>query len=144
MLSTTSFPHLNVDMTNNICRFLATPSPVFELQAHIGQENVSIQQFAIVRLAQCVQVIDMSRSTICPQLKFTLWIRRNLLHKSHKLLYQHYMHCLMKSHATATMLTVSLNDLACLTLTQSPVRPPLISLMRNKSSKSAPMPYLLL
>ena len=40
-------------MTNSICRFLATPSPVFELQA---EETVSVQQFAIVRLAQCVQV----------------------------------------------------------------------------------------
>lgn len=51
-----SFPHLNNDMTNTICRFLATPSSVFELQAEIGQETISVQQFAIVRLAQCVQV----------------------------------------------------------------------------------------
>ncbi|CDS12547.1 hypothetical protein LRAMOSA04741 [Lichtheimia ramosa] len=50
-----NFPHLNADMTNTICRFLATPSPVFELLAETGQEPLSVQQFAIIRLAQCVQ-----------------------------------------------------------------------------------------
>ncbi|KAI8148722.1 hypothetical protein BJV82DRAFT_642239 [Fennellomyces sp. T-0311] len=48
-----NFSHLNSDMTNAICRFLATPSPVFELQA---EESITVQQFAIVRLAQCVQL----------------------------------------------------------------------------------------
>lgn len=43
-------------MTNTICRFLATPSPVFELQTEESNEAVSVQQYAIVRLAQCVQV----------------------------------------------------------------------------------------
>jgi hypothetical protein len=43
-------------MTNTICRFLATPSPVFELQTEKSKETVSVQQYAIVRLAQCVQV----------------------------------------------------------------------------------------
>lgn len=43
-------------MTNTICRFLATPSPVFDLQTEKANETVSVQQFAIVRLAQCVQV----------------------------------------------------------------------------------------
>lgn len=43
-------------MTNTICRFLATPSPVFDLQTEKRKESVSVQQFAIVRLAQCVQV----------------------------------------------------------------------------------------
>lgn len=43
-------------MTNTICRFLATPSPVFELQTENVNETISVQQYAIVRLAQCVQV----------------------------------------------------------------------------------------
>lgn len=38
-------------MTNTISRFLATPSPVFELQAG----ETSVQQYAILRLAQCVE-----------------------------------------------------------------------------------------
>jgi phosphatidylinositol 4-kinase len=42
-------------MTNTICRFLATPSPVFELQTEKLKESVSVQQYAIIRLAQCVQ-----------------------------------------------------------------------------------------
>jgi phosphatidylinositol 4-kinase len=42
-------------MTNTICRFLATPSPVFELQTEKSKESVSVQQYAIIRLAQCVQ-----------------------------------------------------------------------------------------
>lgn len=39
-------------MINSISRFLATPSPVFELDA--GGE-INAQQYAIVRLAQCVE-----------------------------------------------------------------------------------------
>ena len=46
-------------MTNTICRFLATPSPVFDLQTETLKETVSVQQYAVVRLAQCVQVNDM-------------------------------------------------------------------------------------
>ncbi|KAI7889364.1 uncharacterized protein EV154DRAFT_423997 [Mucor mucedo] len=42
-------------MTNAICRFLATPSPVFELKVEQEHETVTMQKFAIVRLAQCVQ-----------------------------------------------------------------------------------------
>lgn len=55
-------------MTNTICRFLATPSPVFELLAEAGQEPLSVQQFAIVRLAQCVQVsfgFEYQETTVC-------------------------------------------------------------------------------
>ncbi|KAG0179232.1 phosphatidylinositol-4- kinase [Apophysomyces sp. BC1034] len=51
-----NFPHLNSSMTNTICRFLATPSLVFELQTAQDGKNISVQQFAIVRLAQCVQI----------------------------------------------------------------------------------------
>lgn len=47
-------------MTNAICQFLATPSPVFELKAEQEQETVTMQKFAIVRLAQCVQVKYMN------------------------------------------------------------------------------------
>ncbi|CEP08014.1 hypothetical protein [Parasitella parasitica] len=50
-----NFSRLNHQMTNTICRFLATPSPVFDLQTETTAESVSVQQFAIVRLAQCVQ-----------------------------------------------------------------------------------------
>lgn len=39
-------------MTDIICRFLATPSPVFDL----GEKgSKSVQEHAIIRLAQCVQ-----------------------------------------------------------------------------------------
>lgn len=38
-------------MINTISRFLATPSPVFELQAG----DISVQQYAVIRLAQCVE-----------------------------------------------------------------------------------------
>ncbi|KAI8369570.1 uncharacterized protein BYT42DRAFT_503440 [Radiomyces spectabilis] len=38
-----------------ICRFLVTPSPVFDLYTETKGELLSIQQFAITRLAQCVQ-----------------------------------------------------------------------------------------
>ncbi|KAF7723837.1 phosphatidylinositol-4- kinase [Apophysomyces ossiformis] len=50
-----NFTHLNGSMTNTICRFLATPSPVFELQTTQDGENLTVQQFAIVRLAQCIK-----------------------------------------------------------------------------------------
>ncbi|CAO0794100.1 unnamed protein product [Mucor circinelloides] len=50
-----NFSRLNHPMTNTICRFLATPSPVFDLQTEKRKESVSVQQYAIVRLAQCVQ-----------------------------------------------------------------------------------------
>lgn len=43
-------------MTNTICRFLATPSPVFEFKVEQEKQDVTMQKFAIVRLAQCVQV----------------------------------------------------------------------------------------
>lgn len=39
-------------MINSISRFLATPSPVFELD--VGGE-INAQQYAIIRLAQCVE-----------------------------------------------------------------------------------------
>lgn len=50
-------------MTNTICRFLATPSPVFELQTENVNEIISVQQYAIVRLAQCVQVPEKKNAT---------------------------------------------------------------------------------
>lgn len=43
-------------MTEMICRYLATPSPVFELVTDLGQTTMTMQKFAIIRLAQCVQV----------------------------------------------------------------------------------------
>ncbi|KAI7893269.1 uncharacterized protein EV154DRAFT_600987 [Mucor mucedo] len=55
VLLAVNFTHLNPVMTNTICRFLATPSPVFELQTENVNEIISVQQYAIVRLAQCVQ-----------------------------------------------------------------------------------------
>ncbi|CAO3618813.1 unnamed protein product [Mucor hiemalis] len=56
VLLAVNFPGLNNKMTNTICRFLATPSPVFEFKVKLGYETVSVQKFAIVRLAQCVQI----------------------------------------------------------------------------------------
>ncbi|KAI7870650.1 hypothetical protein BDF14DRAFT_1772183 [Spinellus fusiger] len=50
-----NFTHLSTNMTNTICRFLATPSSVFEMQTEQGVGLISVQQFAITRLAQCVQ-----------------------------------------------------------------------------------------
>lgn len=43
-------------MTETICRYLATPSPVFELVTELDQQTLTMQKFAIIRLAQCVQV----------------------------------------------------------------------------------------
>lgn len=42
-------------MTETICRYLATPSPVFEWTTELDQETLTMQKFAIIRLAQCVQ-----------------------------------------------------------------------------------------
>ncbi|KAI8973785.1 hypothetical protein BDF20DRAFT_823654 [Mycotypha africana] len=42
-------------MTELICRYLVTPSPVFEMTTELGKVSVTIQQFAITRLAQCIQ-----------------------------------------------------------------------------------------
>lgn len=39
-----------------LCRFLATPSLVFEKKATDSDDEMTVQQFAITRLAQCVQV----------------------------------------------------------------------------------------
>ncbi|KAL7310917.1 Phosphatidylinositol 4-kinase stt4 [Mucor circinelloides] len=50
-----NFPGLNNKMTETICRYLATPSPVFELTTELDQETLTMQKFAIIRLAQCVQ-----------------------------------------------------------------------------------------
>ncbi|KAG0740375.1 hypothetical protein G6F23_008320 [Rhizopus arrhizus] len=57
-----NFVHLNQTMTDTICRFLATPSPVFDL----GEKNkgaMSVQRHAIIRLAQCVQTKFESHGT---------------------------------------------------------------------------------
>lgn len=43
-------------MTETICRYLATPSHVFELVTELDQQTMTMQKFAIIRLAQCVQV----------------------------------------------------------------------------------------
>ncbi|CAO3637256.1 unnamed protein product [Cunninghamella echinulata] len=51
VLLSINFPYMNNNMTNTISRFLATPSPVFELQAG----DISVQQYSILRLAQCVE-----------------------------------------------------------------------------------------
>ncbi|RCI05105.1 phosphatidylinositol-4- kinase, partial [Rhizopus stolonifer] len=60
-----NFPKLNALMTNTICRFLATPSPVFELQIEQHPNRyVSVQQYAIVRLAQCVQTKSQVQAAI--------------------------------------------------------------------------------
>lgn len=65
-------------MTNTICRFLATPSPVFELLAETGQEPLSVQQFAIIRLAQCVQVrLDWDTKTCKLRLSLDQTIHAN-------------------------------------------------------------------
>jgi phosphatidylinositol 4-kinase len=54
-------------MTNTICRFLATPSPVFDLQTEKANETISVQQYAIVRLAQCVQVSFSYKKKAAPK-----------------------------------------------------------------------------
>ncbi|KAI8996972.1 hypothetical protein BDB01DRAFT_769342 [Pilobolus umbonatus] len=59
-----NFPHLNHTMVNNICRFLATPSPVFELQTEIVNDSVSVQHYAISRLAQCVQTKHLTNVSL--------------------------------------------------------------------------------
>ncbi|KAI8097412.1 uncharacterized protein BX664DRAFT_326316 [Halteromyces radiatus] len=51
VLLSINFPYMNNNMINSISRFLATPSPVFELYA----SDISVQQYAVIRLAQCVQ-----------------------------------------------------------------------------------------
>lgn len=43
-------------MTDTICRYLATPSTVFEAITEVNQKTFTVQKFAIVRLAQCIQV----------------------------------------------------------------------------------------
>lgn len=60
-----SFPGLNSKMTNAICRFLATPSPVFELKVEQEQVTTTMQKFAIVRLAQCIQVNMKNEYDLC-------------------------------------------------------------------------------
>ncbi|KAI7904652.1 uncharacterized protein BX663DRAFT_431102 [Cokeromyces recurvatus] len=52
-------------MTETICRYLATPSPVFELMIELNKNTLTMQKFAITRLAQCVQtkpVIQMRQA----------------------------------------------------------------------------------
>lgn len=51
-----SFIHLNATMTDMLCRFLATPSSVFDLHEEKLKGPTSVQQHAITRLAQCVRV----------------------------------------------------------------------------------------
>ncbi|KAL0081209.1 hypothetical protein J3Q64DRAFT_1850940 [Phycomyces blakesleeanus] len=55
VLISINFPLLNGDMINTLCRFLATPSPVFDLITIQGESPTRVQQLAITRLAQCVQ-----------------------------------------------------------------------------------------
>jgi phosphatidylinositol 4-kinase len=57
-----SFTRLNHPMTNTISRFLATPSPVFDLQTERLKESVSVQQYAIIRLAQCIKVKTQNKN----------------------------------------------------------------------------------
>ncbi|OBZ83610.1 Phosphatidylinositol 4-kinase stt4 [Choanephora cucurbitarum] len=60
-----NFPQLNATMINTICRFLATPSPVFEcLVEQQSKKCVSIQQYAIERLAQCVQTQSQTQAAL--------------------------------------------------------------------------------
>ncbi|ORX44035.1 hypothetical protein DM01DRAFT_1364825 [Hesseltinella vesiculosa] len=42
-------------MTEIICQFLATPSQTFDFETVLEGSTVTVRQFAIVRLAQCVQ-----------------------------------------------------------------------------------------
>ncbi|KAI9473756.1 MAG: hypothetical protein EXX96DRAFT_596776 [Benjaminiella poitrasii] len=42
-------------MTETICRYLATPSPIFELKTGFDKNTLTMQKFAVIRLAQCVQ-----------------------------------------------------------------------------------------
>ncbi|KAI8370194.1 hypothetical protein BD560DRAFT_329659 [Blakeslea trispora] len=42
-------------MSETICRYLTTPSSVFDLTTQVDQTNVNMQKFAIIRLAQCIQ-----------------------------------------------------------------------------------------
>ncbi|ORX46095.1 hypothetical protein DM01DRAFT_1339741 [Hesseltinella vesiculosa] len=51
VLLSINLPHTSTNMTNTISRFLATPSPVFELK--VG--DVGVQKYAVLRLAQCVK-----------------------------------------------------------------------------------------
>lgn len=77
-------------MTNTICRFLATPSPVFELQTEKVNETISVQQYAIVRLAQCVQVPKNIMQIYFETQRF--FFRLNLKRKFPKLLSLLFMH----------------------------------------------------
>jgi phosphatidylinositol 4-kinase len=65
-----SFPGLNNKMTNTISRFLATPSTVFELKVQQCHNEITMQKFAIIRLAQCVQV-GYQQSALTIELAFT-------------------------------------------------------------------------
>ncbi|KAI9253575.1 hypothetical protein BY458DRAFT_535835 [Sporodiniella umbellata] len=55
-----NFAHLNQTMTDTICRFLATPSPIFDIRE---KGVICVQDHAIVRLSQCVQTRFESHGT---------------------------------------------------------------------------------
>ncbi|RUP48544.1 hypothetical protein BC936DRAFT_144422, partial [Jimgerdemannia flammicorona] len=50
-----SFGHMNSNMINTIRRFLTTPSPIFDLVV-LCPGNLTIQQYAVKRLTQCIQI----------------------------------------------------------------------------------------
>ncbi|KAG1141414.1 hypothetical protein G6F38_008437 [Rhizopus arrhizus] len=56
-----NFPNLSNSIINMLCRFLATPSLVFEKKATDSDGEMTVQQFAITRLAQCVQNVPEDR-----------------------------------------------------------------------------------
>ncbi|KAI9473410.1 MAG: hypothetical protein EXX96DRAFT_304862 [Benjaminiella poitrasii] len=67
VLMAINFTHLNLPMINTICRFIATPSPIFELQIEKAGESITVQQYAITCLAQCIQSksdIQLSQTAI--------------------------------------------------------------------------------
>ncbi|KAI9260780.1 hypothetical protein BY458DRAFT_439897 [Sporodiniella umbellata] len=48
-------------MINVLCRFLATPSAVFDKKSRNCENETTVEEFAIIRLAQCVQNVESDR-----------------------------------------------------------------------------------
>ncbi|CAO3608584.1 unnamed protein product [Cunninghamella echinulata] len=62
-----NFKHLNNKMIDTICQFLATPSATFENKVELENNTMNIRKFAIIRLAQCIQIMpkkDLSQTAM--------------------------------------------------------------------------------
>ncbi|KAI8974048.1 hypothetical protein BDB01DRAFT_807332 [Pilobolus umbonatus] len=61
VLLAVNLPRWNEKMTNRICRFLATPSPILHLKTEWSKSAITVQRYGFRRLSECIQRTTVSQ-----------------------------------------------------------------------------------